>query len=135
MAEPRTFLLDSTAVLLYFAGEKRVEDVINRVSDGAAEGYMLELCASELFSKLEEKFGYDAAAKRMEAVKNSRIKLVGADYELMKLAGQIKSEHKGKLPMTGACMLALARKLDAVIVTSDEQVAKAAKTKIEYLGL
>lgn len=133
MAEPRVFVLDSPILLLYFAGYKRVEPLINKVNDGVAEGYMLELCVSELFTKLEEKLGYNAANKRLEAIKNSRIKVTSVDYELMKVAGQIKSVHKGRLAMIDAYMIALAKKLDAVLVTSDDKIAKISEVKVEYV--
>ncbi len=94
---------------------------------------MLELCISELFTKLEEKFGYGAANKRLEAIKNSRIKVMGVDYELMKVAGQIKSMHKRKLAMIDAYMIALAKKLGAVLVTSDENITKIGEAKTEFV--
>ncbi len=133
MAEPRVFVLDSPILLLYFAGDKRIEDLVNKISDGVAEGYMLELCVSELFTKLDERFGYSTANKRLEAVKNSRIKVKGVDYELMKVAGQIKSMHKGKLAMVAAYMIALAKKLGAVLVTSDDSIARTNEVKVEYV--
>jgi predicted nucleic acid-binding protein len=133
MAAPRTFVLDSSILLLYFAGDKRVEDFVNRVNDGVAEGYMLELCVSELFTKLEEEFGYIVANKRLEAIKNSRIKVMRVDYDLMKIAGQIKSAHKGKLSMIAAYMIALAKNLDAVLVTSDDSIARTNEVKVDYV--
>jgi predicted nucleic acid-binding protein len=133
MAEPRVFVLDSPILLLYFAGDRRVEGLVNKINDGVAEGYMLELCVSELFTKIEEKFGYSAANKRLEAIKNSRIKVMGVDYELMKVAGQIKSMHKGKLAMIDAYMIALAKKLGAVLVTTDDKIARMSEVKIEYV--
>jgi predicted nucleic acid-binding protein len=134
MAE-KAFVIDSPILLLYFAGDKRVEDLVNRINDGFAEGYMLELCVSELFTKLEARFGYSTANKRLEAIKNSRIKVMSVDYDLMKVAGQIKSMHKGKLAMIDAYMIALAKNLNAVLVTSDENVARTNEIKIEYVKL
>jgi predicted nucleic acid-binding protein len=133
MAEPRVFVLDSPILLLYFAGDTRVEGIINKISEGAAEGYMLELCLSELFTKLEEKLGYGVANKRLEVIKNSRIKVMGVDYEIMKVAGQIKSMHKGKLAMIDAYMIALAKNLGAVLVTSDENIMKIGEVKTEFV--
>jgi predicted nucleic acid-binding protein len=133
MVEAKSFVLDTPILLLYFAGDRRVEQLVNRVSDGSAEGYMLEQCASELFEKLGEKFGAATANKRLETVKNSRIKLVGTDFELMRQAGEIRSAQKGKLSMLGAYMIALARNLGAVVVTGDENIAKTGQAKVEYI--
>ncbi len=133
MVEAKAFVLDTPVLLLYFAGDKRVEHIVNRISDGGAEGYMLEQCASELFEKLDAKFGYGMANKRLEAIKNSKIKLVGTDFELMKHAGEIRSAQKGRLSMIGAYMVALAKNLGAVIVTSDENIARTGQVKVEYI--
>lgn len=133
MAEPRVFVLDSPILLLYFAGDRRVEVIVNKINDGVAEGYVLESCISELFTKLGERFGYNVANKRLEAIKNSRIKIMSVDYDLMKVAGQIKSMHKGKLAMTDAYMIALAKKLDAVLVTSDDTIARTSEVNVEYI--
>ena len=133
MAAPRVFVLDSSILLLYFAGDKRVEDLVNKINGGVADGYMLELCVSEIFTKHEEKFGYGIASKRLESIKNSKIKVMRVDYDLMKVAGQIKSMHRGKLPMIGAYMIALAKNLGAVLVTSDDSIAKTDEVKVEYV--
>ncbi|MFQ5920449.1 MAG: PIN domain-containing protein [Nitrososphaerales archaeon] len=129
----KIFVLDSPVLLLYFAGDRRVEQLVNRINDGIADGYMLEQCASELFGKLNERLGHGIATKRLEAIKNSRIRLLGTDFELMKDSAEIKSKHKGKLPMIGAYMIALAKNLGAVIVTSDENIAKTGEVRVEYI--
>jgi len=135
MAEPRVFVLDSSVLLLYFAGDSRVEDLVNKINDGVAEGYMLELCVSEIYAKLNEGLGYSTANKRLDAIKNSKIKVVKVDYDLMKVAGQIKSVHKGKLSMTSAYMIALAKNLNAVLVTSDDSIAKTNEVKVDFVKL
>ena len=79
MAEPRIFVLDSSVPLLYVAGDNRVELLVNRINDGLAEGYMLEPCVSEIYSKFNEKFGIAEANKMLEAIKNSEIKVIDVD--------------------------------------------------------
>ena len=49
----------------------------------------------------------------------------------MRNAGELKSMHKGKLSMIAAYMIALAKSLNAVLVTSDEHIAKG--VKVEFL--
>ena len=133
MAEPRTFVLDSSVLLLYIAGDNRVEELVNRINDGVAEGYMLEPCISEIYAKLNEKLGVATANKVLEAIKNSRIKVIDVDYELMKSAGELKSIQKGKLSMIAAYMIVLAKNLNAVLVTSDETIQKTSETKVEFV--
>ena len=133
MVEPRIFVLDSSVLLLYIAGDNRVEELVNRINDGIAEGYMLEPCVSEIYAKLNEKLGVATANKVLEAIKNSRIKVIDVDYELMKSAGELKSLQKGKLSMIAAYMIVLAKNLNAVLVTSDEIIQKTNEVKVEFV--
>ncbi len=133
MTEPRMFVLDSSVLLLYIAGDNRVEELVNRINDGIAEGYMLEPCISEIYAKLNEKLGVATANKVLEAIKNSRIKVIDVDYELMKSAGELKSMQKGKLSMIAAYMIVLAKNLNAVLVTSDEIIQKTNEVKVEFV--
>ncbi len=133
MVEPRIFVLDSSVLLLHIAGDNRVEELVNRINDGIAEGYMLEPCVSEIYAKLNEKLGVATANKVLEAIKNSRIKVNDVDYELMKSAGELKSIHKGKLSMIAAYMIVLAKNLNAVLVTSDETIQKTNAVKVEFV--
>lgn len=133
MAEPRTFVLDSSVLILYIAGDNRVETLVNKISDGMVEGYMIEPSISEIYSKLNEKFGIGEANKVLDAIRNSRIKVIDVDYELMKKAGELKSTYKGKLSMIAAYMAALAKNLNAVLVTSDESITKIDGVKVEFV--
>lgn len=133
MAEPRMFVLDSSVLLLYIAGDNRVEELVNRINDGVSEGYMLEPCVSEIYAKLNEKLGVATANKVLEAIKNSKIKVIDVDYELMKSAGELKSIQKGKLSMIAAYMIVLAKNLNAVLVTSDETIQKTNEVKVEFV--
>ncbi len=133
MAEPRIFVLDSSILLLYIAGDNRVETVVNRINDGISEGYILEQSVSEIYAKLNEKFGIAEANKMLEAIKNSKIQVIDVNYELMRNAGELKSVHKGKLSMIAAYMIALAKSLNAVIVTSDEVIAKVDEVRVELV--
>lgn len=67
MAEPRIFVLDSSMLPLYIAGDNRVEELVNRINDAVAEGYMLEPCVSEIYAKLNEKLGVATANKVLES--------------------------------------------------------------------
>ena len=127
------FVLDSSVLLLYIAGDNRVEELVNKINDGVAEGYMLEPCVSEIYAKLNEKLGVATSNKVLEAIKNSRIKVIDVDYELMKSAGELKSMQKGKLSMIAAYMIVLAKNLNAVLVTSDEIIQKTNEVKVEFV--
>jgi len=129
----RVFVLDSPILLMYIAGDNRIEELVNKLLDGTAQGYMLEPCVSEIYSKFSEKFGIAKANKVLDAIKNSKINIVKVDYDLMKSAGEIKSKHKSKLSMIAAYMIAIAKNLNATLVTSDEDIQKTSEVKVEFV--
>ncbi|GIU70924.1 MAG: hypothetical protein KatS3mg003_1625 [Candidatus Nitrosocaldaceae archaeon] len=123
-------LIDPAILLLYFAGDSRVAKIIDLINDNRDEGAIFEVGMLELVDKLSKIFDYSEAVRRLEAIRNSRIKLIGFDYEVAKKAIKIKSMYK--LPMFGAYMVALANHLDATLVTADKRLVLEG-LKVEYI--
>jgi predicted nucleic acid-binding protein len=123
-------LIDPAVLLLYFAGDNRVAKIIDLINDNREEGAIFEVGMLELVDKLSKVFDYSETAKRLEAIKNSRIKLIGFDFEIAKKAIKIKNVYK--LPMLGAYMIALANHLDATLITADKRLVLEG-LKVEYI--
>ncbi len=117
----KAYVIDSTVILLYFLGNKKASEVIDSILDEHAIGYMLEPCVAELFQKLTQYLGYTVASSRLEAIKNSNIRLINIDFDLIKDAGRIKAMNPS-IPMLYAYMIALAKRFNAVIVTADKNI-------------
>ncbi len=127
----KTYIVDSTVILLYFLGNRRAKEVIDSILDEHAIGYMLEPCVAELFQRLTQYLGYTVASSRLEAIKNSNIRLVNIDFDLIKDAGRLKAINPN-IPMLYAYMIALARRHNAVIVTADKSI-RSDECMIEYI--
>jgi predicted nucleic acid-binding protein len=131
MSPSKVYVIDSTAILLYFMGNRRVAEIIDSILEERAVGYMLEPCVAELFQRLTQHLGYTVASSRLEAIRNSNIRLINIDFDLIKEAGRIKALNPS-IPMLYAYMIALAKRFDAVIVTADRNI-RTNECKIEYI--
>ena len=123
-------LIDPSILLLYFAGDKRVARIIELINDNKEEGCILEFSMLQLAEKLAKVFDYNEAARRLDAIKNSRIKLIGFDYEIAKKAIKIKKEYD--ISFSGAYMIALAISLNATLVTTNKRLLIEG-LKVEYI--
>ncbi len=112
-------LIDHTVLLLYFAGNVRAARMIDLINDSKEEGYICETSMLELMEKLSKVFEYEEVSRRIEAIKNSGIKIVGFDYEVGKKA--IKISKMYNLPLSRAYVIALAMHLNATLVTADKR--------------
>lgn len=130
----QAYIIDPTVLLLYFIGNEDAKIVIESIIEEHAYGYILEPMLAELFQRMVEHFGYTVASSRLEAIKNSNIRLINVDFELIRDAGRIKASNPG-MPMVYAYMIVLAKKFNAVIVTADTRMrASDSNVKIEYIN-
>ena len=129
----KAYVIDSTVILLYFLGNKKASEVIGSILDGNAIGYILEPCIAELFQKLTQYLGYTVASSRLEAIKNSNIRLVNIDFDLIRDAGRIKAMNPS-MPMLYAYIIALAKRFNAVIVTADKNI-RTDECAVEYIDI
>ncbi len=123
-------IIDPSILLLYFAGDKRVARIIDLINDSKEDGCMLEFSMLQLADKLAKVFDYNEAARRLDAIKNSRIKLIGFDYEIAKKAIKIRKEYD--ISFAGAYMIALAINLNATLVTTNKRLMFEG-LKVEYI--
>ncbi len=123
-------LIDPAVLLLYFAGDTRVAKIIDLINDNREEGGIFEAGMLELIDKLSKVFEYPEAVRRIEAIKNSRIKLIEFDYEIAKKSIKLKKIYK--ISIFGAYMVALANNLNATLVTADKRLLLEG-LKVEYI--
>ncbi|MEM0441603.1 MAG: PIN domain-containing protein [Candidatus Nitrosocaldus sp.] len=133
MASSQAYIIDPTVLLLYFIGNEDAKMIVESIMDEHAYGYILEPMLAELFQKMVEHFGYTVASSRLEAIKNSNIRLINIDFELIRDAGRIKTSNPS-MPMVYAYMIALAKKFNATIVTTDTRL-KVSNINIKYINL
>jgi len=129
----KAYVIDPTVILLYFLGNKRASEFIDSILDENAIGYILEPCMAMLFQKLTQYLGYTDASSRLEAIKNSNIRLINIDFDLIRDAGRIKAMNPS-MPMLYAYIIALAKRFNAVIVTADKNI-RTDECAVEYIDI
>ncbi|MDW8275761.1 MAG: hypothetical protein RMJ59_05215 [Candidatus Nitrosocaldus sp.] len=131
----QAYIIDPAVLLLYFIGNEDAKGIVEAIIEEHAYGYILEPMLADLFQKMVEHFGYTVASSRLEAIKNSNIRLINVDFELIRDAGRIKASNPS-MPMVYAYMIALARKFSATIVTVDTRLrVNDPSIKIEYISV
>ncbi len=121
MTSDRRYVLDAYALLAFFLDEPAASRVSELLSDGAAGGAELHLCAinlAEVLYRLERLHG-EAAVDMARAMlaQELPVQLVDADRDLSVDAARLKAHHP--ISIADAYAAALAMRLDATLVTGD----------------
>lgn len=122
-ANPR-FVLDSSAVSLYFAGRKEIERFIEDVCRGRNQPCLREINVAEFLYSTAKVLGWETAIIRHSVPRNSPIKIVTLDGELTLESTRLKHKYWNKLSLADAYLAVLAKQLRAKIVTSDTTLAE-----------
>ena len=125
MSRPECYVLDSFALLAYFedeAGAAVVETILAAATTGAAESWMSILNLGEVLYITEREQGLPAAQKVVALVDQLPVRIVDADRGQTFAAAHIKAHHA--LSYADAFAVALARELEATVVTGDPEFRK-----------
>jgi predicted nucleic acid-binding protein len=123
-------IIDPKILLLYFAGDTRVAKIIDFINDNKEEGIIYESGIIELVDKLANVLDYSEIVKRIEAIKNSRIKVINLNYETLKHAIKLKQTYK--ISIQSAYMAALAMQLNGILITTDKRLVLEG-LRVEYI--
>jgi predicted nucleic acid-binding protein len=115
-------VFDTGPLLLYFAEDRRVKDMLDSVAAGTAEGYTCDTNLAELYYKTCEKFGREVTDLRYTSLRNSTITILATDERLTRTAGGLKCTHKGKLALADAYIVAAAQRLGGTLITTDHLI-------------
>jgi len=126
------YVIDAGALALYFAGDQRVKKYFDEILQGASEGYLCEVNLAEFYYKTAEKLGVDAADIRYEAIRASPIKQVPVKGELTREAAKVKLRYGGKVSLADAFLIALARWVGGVALTTDPVVKSILKSRCKF---
>jgi len=96
--------------------------MLDGVSSGTAEGYTCDTCLAELYYKTCETFGREVADLRYTSLRNSSMTIVATDERLTRVAGGLKCDHRGKLTLADAYIIAVAQRLRGTLVTTDHLI-------------
>ena len=77
----------------------------------------------ELYYKTCEVFGREVADLRYTSIRNSRITPVATNERLTREAGWIKCQHRGKISLADAYVIATAKSLRGTLITTDHLIS------------
>lgn len=96
--------------------------MFDEVATGRAEGYTCETSLSEFYYKTCEKLGREVAEVRYTSIRHSKISALTIDDRLSRTAGNLKCAHRGKLSLADAYIVAAAKMLGGILVTTDTRL-------------
>ena len=121
-ADRQPYVLDSFALLAYFADEPgggQVADVLREAEAETAEAYMTTVNYGEFAYIVERRRGIQAARAAIAAVDQLPLTLVEADRALALDAAHIKAQYP--LSYADTFAVALAQRVEGVLLTGDPE--------------
>ncbi|MFC2159511.1 type II toxin-antitoxin system VapC family toxin [Actinomycetota bacterium] len=124
----KSFVLDSHALLAYFADEKGRETVEKVLEDASSDDVLLRMTVinlGEVIYIAERKRGIHAAQLTLSRIRELPIKLVDIDEDLVLAAAHIKAEHSISYADCFAAALSIQHR--SILLTGDPEFKKIKK--------
>ena len=118
------YTFDTGPLLLYFGEDLRVKKLLDEIRHGRATGSTCETNLAELYYKTCEKLGRETARIRYLSIRRAGLSVVAPDESLSRLAGELKCEHRGKLSLVDAYVVAVAIADRSTLITSDSRISE-----------
>jgi len=128
----QTLVLDAGALSLFFAGDPRLIPYFNRIDQEQATGLITEINLTEYYYKTCQKIGKQAADTHYFLLRNSKLKTAG-DESLTRLAGLERCKQKLDLSLADCFALALAKRENATLVTTDRELGKVKDVPTKFI--
>jgi predicted nucleic acid-binding protein len=123
-------VLDSGVLTLHFAGDPRLRQYFDRISEEDATGLVSEVNLAEYFYKTCQKLGRETADSRYYMLRASKL-LIVSDEWLTRLAGLEKCRQRLDLSLADCFALALAKRESATLLTTDTELSKSKDVKVK----
>ncbi len=120
--KPKALVLDSWSVIAYLEDEPSGQQVADLIAGAHEEGipiYMTVVNAGEVWYIIAREISEEDANRSIKELREMRIQLEDADWELTQEAAHFKSKYKMSYADCYAAALAMSRK--ASLVTGDRE--------------
>lgn len=135
MSEAPGYILDSFALLAFFAGEdggRQVESLLRDAQRGSRRVWLSLINLGEVMYITERKRSLQHAHEVLAALQQLPINLLGVDQEAVLAAAHVKAHFR--LSYADAFVVAAALKFNATIVTGDPEFENLAElVQVEWL--
>lgn len=126
-----SLVLDVGVLTLHFAGDSRVKEYFDKISEERAIGLVSEVNLAEYYYKTCQKLGRETADSRYHMLKASRL-LIANDESLTRLAALEKCRQHLDLSLADCFALALAKREKAVLLTTDSELKKTKDVQAKF---
>jgi len=131
----RRYVLDASALSLYFAGSREVKQLVDSAYSGRVKLFMCEVNVAEFLYNCARVLGWEAALARHALVRSSPIEVVGVDEELTVEAARLKLRRAGKLSLADSYLVALAKLRKATVVIADAGINEIGEVPVVLVPL
>ena len=129
------FILDAFALIGFFKDERGVADVVDDLFRRAHHGDVQLVAATvnvgELYYKTAREFGEQRARDVLAQFEDYAVEVIPVDWPLAYAGAIIKGVHR--ISYADCIAAALAQRLNATLVTGDDDFQQIADLKIEWL--
>lgn len=129
-----TVVIDAGALALHFIDDVRIRSYFRGIEKGTIKGYMAHVNLGEYYYKTCQHLGKDIADIRYLSVTRSRITIF-MDEMLARDAGLEKCRRGLDLSLADYFALAIAKRFDATLLTTDGELAKAKDVNVKHFAL
>ncbi|BDC17536.1 type II toxin-antitoxin system VapC family toxin [Acidianus sp. HS-5] len=121
----RKAVLDASALILYFYGNKEVKDVIENNED-----YVNTVNLTEFLYAYTKVKGWKEALYKYTLVRNS-FKILDISDEIIRISAKLKIKYN--LSLGDSFLLSSAKSINGVAVTSDHELKKVNEVKVKLV--
>jgi len=127
-------VFDAGLLALHFAGDSRVRDYFDAVQNDRAIGLIAEVNLAEYYYKTCRKLGRDTADIRYLMIRASKLHAIH-DEALIRQAGLERCRTRLDLSLADCFVLAVAKREQAVILTTDSELRKTKDVSVKFFKL
>ena len=118
----KKYILDAGILALFFAGREDDKKYVYRAYSNKDKVFMCEINVAEFLYNYAKVFGWDSAKAKHKLLRNSPIEIIGVDENLTLEAAKLKLKYYNILSLADCYLIAMAKILKAIIVTTDGSI-------------
>ena len=126
------YLWDTGGLFLYFADHQEAKSIMIKIQNSEVEGYIPKLVLVEFYYKTMDNLGKKIADYQILLLRESKNVFVEIDYDDISNIGKLKSQYRD-LSIVDSVICGLSRKLNAKIITTDDDFGKIKRIKYKKL--
>lgn len=128
----KKYIWDTGGLFLYFGDHQVAKTFMTDIQNSTAEGYIPKLVLVEFYYKTLDNLGRKLADYQLLLIKESNNIIIEYDYEDISTVGKLKSKYRD-LSIVDSVICGLSKKLNAIIITTDDDFGKVKGIKYNKL--